>query len=194
MNRPTSSVAGKGASAIDAASRIVERLGDRIQADPRDFLPAIVRLQEAPPNPLGRRVLWVTLVFLAALLLWATFGKLDIVAVADGKLVPDTYLKIVQHTDSGVVKEILVKEGEQVRAGQVLMRMDTALSDSDLKALSADYQNKRIALRRIDAQLAGVPFMRRADEPSDLFTQVHAQYAANRGAYENALGQERTLR
>src|SRR5712691_2641514 len=189
----TSRPLGNAASAMAAAARVAERLGERIQADPRDFLPAIVRLQEAPPNPLGRRVLWVALAFLAALLLWATFGRLDIVAVAEGKLVPDTYLKIVQPTDSGVVKEILVKEGELVKAGQVLMRMDTALSDSDLKSLSADYHNKRIALRRIDAQLAGVPFMRRADEPSDLFTQVHAQYAANRQAYESALAQERAI-
>jgi len=180
-------------SPLGSAARIVERLGDRIQADPRDFQPAIVRLEEAPPNPLGRRVLWITLAFVAALIAWATFGRLDIVAVAEGRLVPDTYLKIVQPTDAGVVKEILVKEGEQVKAGQVLMRLDTTLSDSDLKSLSADYQNKRIALRRIDAQLAGAPFARRGDEPVELFTQVFAQYSANRQAYENALGQERAM-
>jgi len=180
-------------SAASAAWRAAERLGDRIQADPRDFQPALLRLQEAPPSPLGRRVLWVMLAFLAALILWATLGKLDIVAVADGKLVPDTYLKIVQPTDSGVVKEILVKEGQQVEGGQVLMRMDTTLSDSDLKTLTADHQNKRLALRRIDAQLDGKPFARHAGEPVELFTQVYAQYAANRQAYENALAQERAM-
>jgi len=184
--------AGK-TTVVGAASRAIERLGEHIQADPRDFRPALVRLQETPPNPLGRRVLWVMLAFIAGLILWSTFGKLDIVAVADGKLVPDTYLKIVQPTDSGVVKEILVKEGELVKSGQVLMRMDTALSESDIKALTADYHNKRIALRRIDAQLAGKPFMRRADEPGELFTQVFAQYTANRQSYESALGQERAI-
>ena len=163
------------------------------RANPRDFRPALVRLQETPPAPLGRRVLWATLVFLAALLAWSAIGQLDIVAVAEGKLVPDTYVKIVQPTDSGVVKEILVKEGEAVKSGQVLMRMDTALSESDLKALRADHQNKKIALRRIDAQLAGALFTRRADEPGELFNQVHAQYEANRRAYENALAQERAL-
>src|SRR6266850_160393 len=162
-------------------------------ADPADFLPALQRVQNRPPSPLGRKVLWTVLALVGATILWATLGKLDIVAVAEGKLVPDTYLKIVQPTDSGVVKEILVKEGQLVKAGQVLMRMDTTLSDSDLKALSADYHNKRIALRRIDAQLADAQFLRRADEPADLFTQVYAQYAANRGAYENALAQERTV-
>ena len=194
MNAPSGIYAApKQASPLAAAARVAERLGARIQADPRDFQPEIVRLQESPPNPLGRRVLWVVLAFLAALILWATLGQLDIVAVAEGKLVPDTYLKIVQPADSGVVKEILVREGEQVKSGQVLMRMDTALSDSDLKALAADYQNKRIALRRIDAQLAGAPFTRRADEPAELFTQVFAQYAANRQAYEKALAQERAM-
>jgi hemolysin D len=178
-------------SRFAAARRFAERAGARIQADPHDFLPSLVRLQEAPPSPLGRRVLGTTLIFLVALLLWATFGELDIIAVADGKLVPDTYVKIVQPTDSGVVKEILVKEGEEVKTGQVLMRMDTALSESDLKALTADYKNKRIALRRIDAQLAGEAFMRRAEEPAELFAQVFAQYLANRQAYENALAQER---
>lgn len=185
------SAPAKGASIIAAMRRMAERVGEGIQADPRDFQPAMVRLQESPPSPLGRRVLWVTLVFLALLLLWATFGQLDIVAVAEGKLVPDTYLKIVQPTDSGVVKEILVKEGERVKAGQVLMRMDMALSESDLKVLTADHQNKRLALRRIDAQLAGTPFTRRADDPPELFAQVQAQYTANRQAYENALAQER---
>lgn len=182
----------KGKAVMAAMQKSVERLGDRIQADPRDFQPALMRLQDSPPSPLGRRVLWAALIFLTALLIWAIFGRLDIVAVAEGKLVPDTYLKIVQPTDAGVVKEILVKENQSVKAGQVLIRMDTALSESDLKALTADYHNKRIALRRIDAQLAGTPFLPRADEPAALFAQVLAQYTANRQAYENALAQERT--
>ena len=164
-----------------------------MSAAARDFRPAIVRLEETPPHPLGRRVLWATLLFIGALVLWSLFGRLDIVAVAEGKLVPDTYVKIVQPADGGVVKEILVREGELVKGGQVLMRMDTTLSDSDLKALTIEYQNKRIALRRIDAQLDDAPFTQRADEPPELFTQVLAQYTANRQAYQNALGQERAL-
>ncbi|MFA6130628.1 MAG: HlyD family type I secretion periplasmic adaptor subunit [Candidatus Omnitrophota bacterium] len=177
--------------ALAGMRKIAERAGARIQADPRDFLPALVRLQEAPPSPLGRRVLAASLIFIVALLLWAAFGELDIIAVADGRLVPATYVKIVQPTDSGVLKEILVKEGEEVKTGQVLMRMDAALSESDLKEFGADYANKRLALRRIDAQLAGAPFTRRADDSAELYAQVHAQYLANRQAYDNALAQER---
>jgi hemolysin D len=158
-----------------------------------DFHPGLIRLQRTPPNPLGRWMLWTVLAFLFALLAWATFARLDIVAVAEGKLVPDSYVKIVQPVDAGVVKEILVREGEHVKAGQVLLRMDPALSDSDLKTLAADVQNRRMAVHRIDAQLAGASFTRRKDESPDLFAQVHAQFEANRQAYENSLAQERAL-
>ena len=173
-------------------SDVLQRLGKRIHADPREFRPALVRLQELPPSPLGRRMLWVALAFLAGLLTWSVYGQLDIVAVAEGRLVPNTYLKIVQPTDAGVVKEILVKEGERVKEGQILMRMDAVLSSSDLKSLAMDADNKRLALRRIDAQMAGAPLLRRADDPEAIFAQVQVQYLANRQAYENALAQERS--
>ena len=173
------------------ARRAAESAGERIDVDPRDFQPAIVRLQDKPPSPLGRRVLQAAAIFLALLVVWAAFGQLDIVAVAEGKLVPATYLQIVQPTDSGVVKEILVREGELVKAGQVLMRMDSALSESELKALTADAQNKRLALRRIDAELTPAPFEAQPGDPPEMFARVRAQYTANRHAYENALAQER---
>ena len=51
-------------------------------ADPRDFSPPLIRLQESPPSPLGRRVLLALFGLLVALLLWSVIGRLDIVAVA----------------------------------------------------------------------------------------------------------------
>ncbi len=159
--------------------------------DANDLRPPMERLQDTLPSPLGRRVLLAVIVFLVLVLLWAALGRLDVVAVAEGKLVPTTYLKIVQPTDSGVVKAILVREGEGVKAGQVLMRMDTTLSESELKALNADAQHKRLALRRIDAELTGTPIARLTGDSPQQLTQVQAQHAANRQAYENALAQER---
>jgi hemolysin D len=162
-------------------------------ADPADFQPALLQVQSRPPAPLGRGVLYVVLGLVGAVFLWAAIAKLDIVAVADGKLVPAGYLKIVQPSEQGVIKEILVQEGEAVRAGQILMRMDAALLDADGRALGAEYQTKRLAMRRIEAQLAGKRFAREADDPSALYFQMEAQYAANVSAYENALAQERSV-
>ena len=164
-----------------------------MQADPADFLPPLLRLQEKPPSPLAGWMLRLLLALLAALLLWALLGRLDIVAVADGKLVPSSYLKIVQPAEQGIVKEILVKEGEKVGTGQVLIRMDSVLTEADVKTIRAEYDNKRLALRRIDAQLGAKPLSRMRGDPAELYAQVSAQYAANVRAYQNALAQERAL-
>ena len=157
-----------------------------------DFSPPLLRLQETPPSPLGRWVLAILLVLLAALGAWAVVGKLDIVAVAEGKLVPQSYLKIVQPSDSGIVKEILVKEGEAVKAGQVLMRMDTLMVNADAKSLENEFQRKRLMLRRIDAELENRPFHAEADDPPMLAREIKAQYSANRVALEAALAEERS--
>ena len=160
-------------------------------ADPREFAPALLRVQATPPAPLAGALLSMLIAMFAALLAWAAIGRLDIVAVADGKLVPSSYLKIVQPSEQGVVKEILVQEGEQVREGQVLVRMDAALATADASALFNDYHSKRLALRRIDAQLAGSAMDRDADDPKELYAPARAQHAANVAAWENAVAQER---
>lgn len=163
------------------------------EADAADFLPSLQRVTDRPPSPLGRRVLYALLALLGATLLWSALGRLDVVAVAEGKLVPSGYLKIVQPSEQGVVREILVREGEEVGEGQVLARMDTVLSDADGKALTVDYHSKRLALRRIDAQLAGRALARQGDDPADLYAQTEAQFAANVNAYQNSLAQERSV-
>lgn len=161
------------------------------QADPLDFSPPLLRIQEKPPAPLAGWMLRILVGFLAGVALWAVFGRLDIVAVADGKLVPSSYLKIVQPAEQGIVQEILVREGEAVKEGQVLVRMDPVLTEADVKSIRSEYYNKRIALRRIDAQLSGSRLARVKDEPASLYGQVEAQYVANVRAYETALAQER---
>jgi HlyD family secretion protein len=172
--------------------KLHERLFASTEHDAMDFAPALLRSQNAPPHPMGQAVLRALMLMLAALLLWAVFGRLDIVAVAEGKLVPQTYLKIVQPSESGIVQEILVREGETVHAGQVLMRMDTLISEADGKALEAELQRKRMSLRRIDAELSGRAFgMEKGDSPS-LLREVQAQHHANLAAQDAALAEERT--
>ena len=73
---------------------------ERFSADPADFAPPLLRMQEKPPAPLAGWVLRLLLALLVAILLWAIFGQLDIVAVADGKLVPSSYLKIIQRVNT----------------------------------------------------------------------------------------------
>lgn len=132
------------------------------------------------------------LALLAFLLVWALVGRLDIVAVADGKLVPASYLKIVQPSEAGIVKEILVREGETVRAGQTLMRMDALITNADLDAITTEYARKRLALARIDAELGGNPFQPDAQAPVALARETGAQYQSNRDALAATLAEERS--
>ena len=172
----------------------VKRWKNRLTGvDPLDFSPGLLRIQAQPPTPFARALLYSLLTLLGLLLIWAIFGKLDVVASAEGKLLPQSYLKIVQPSEQGVIRDILVNEGEHVKAGQVLMRMDTTLSEADGKGIQTDYLSKKIALRRIDAELAGRPFARRPGDPASLHTHALAQYRANRTAYDTALAQERSL-
>lgn len=157
-----------------------------------EFSPPLLRLQESPPNPMGRKVLWAIITLAGALLAWAIIGQLDIVAVADGKLVPQSYVKIVQPAEAGIVKEILVHEGEAVIAGQALMRMDALITEADAAALKAELSRKRLSLRRIDAELSGKPFQPGAGGSAALVREIEAQYQANRNALEAALGEERS--
>ena len=170
----------------------LNNLTESTTVDHRAFHPPLIRLQHTAPNPMRRRVLWMLLALLAFLLSWAMLGRLDIVAVADGKLVPTSYLKIVQPSEAGIIKDILVREGEQVKAGQTLMRMDALISDADLDAIISEHARKRLALRRIDAELAGQPFKQASNDPQALVQEVAAQYQANRDALVATLAEERS--
>lgn len=165
--------------------------GRELRIDPAEFAPEILRVQSSPPRPMPRAVLGAALALLLSAILWAAFGRLDIVAVAQGKLVPHSSLKIVQPAEAGIIKEILVSEGQTVRAGQLLMRMDPTLSAADLESLQSELQQKSLALRRIDAQIDERPLRGEPRDPPALFRQAQAQLLANRSALETAIAQER---
>ena len=155
-----------------------------------DFLPGPLRLLEHPPSPIPRRLLYWLLALLVLSSLWLVFGRLDIVAIADGKLAPRTSLKIVQPTDAGTVVEIAVAEGEMVLPGQVLLRLDSGMHEAETRALQGDLALRALQLRRIDAELADRPLLRQPGDMTEGFARADAQYRANRTSYLDALAQE----
>ena len=158
-----------------------------------DFLPEILALQEELPSPLPRFVLWTVLGLIGALSVWACVGKLDVVAVAEGRFVPKSQLRIVQPAEGGVMTELLVKEGEHVGAGQVLARMDMRAAEADAATAQNEAALKRLQLRRIDAELAGKTLPVQPDDPPRLHAQVEAQRAARVHAHEAGLAEQRTV-
>jgi HlyD family secretion protein len=172
-------------------AKVLRWRGERV--DTLEFAPEIIKSQARPPSPLPRAVLHTLLALFALLVVWAIVGRLDIVAVSQGKLVPQSFLKIVQPAEPGIVREILVKEGDTVREGQVLARMDTRLLDADRGILRAELLRRDLQLRRIDAELSGAVLERKPGDAGALYAQVEAQHRARRQAYLDALGAEQAL-
>ena len=159
--------------------------------DTFDFAPGILGVQQMPPSPLPRMVLRGVLILLFVLLLWSLFGRLDIVSVADGKLLPISYLKIVQPFEAGIVREIAVDEGQAVTKGQLLIRMDANFSEADSKSIQSELQHKSLELRRIEAELTGKSFTRQKTDSVEMFNRVYAAYQSNRRALEDDIASER---
>lgn len=158
---------------------------------PLDFSAPLLRVQAEPPAPMAGRLMRALLVFFGLLLLWLCIGRLDIVAVATGKLVPQSYLRIVQPLEQGIVREILVREGERVKAGQVLMRMDPRLTEADQRVVASELALKRLQIRRIDAELAGSALKPLQGDDAALLAQVDSQFRARRQAHQDAVEAER---
>jgi hemolysin D len=107
------------------------------------FLPANLELTETPPHPAP---LWAARLLVGAVLLVvliATLGQLDIVAIAPGQLIPNANIKVIQPAVTGVVRQILVQNGDRVKAGQLLIELDPTLAIAD-----AD----KATTKKIDAQ------------------------------------------
>jgi len=179
-------------------------LSERLDPAALDFAPSLLALQARPPSPLPRTMGTLIVLLVASLIAWSALGQLDIIAVADGKLVPKTYVKIVQPAEGGILKDILVNEGDHVQAGQVLMRMDRRLAEADTRMLDQAIAQRTLQLARIDAELADRPLALTQSTASplagegqgdgeidtNLLQQVQAQYQARRRAHEDALAEE----
>ena len=97
-----------------------------------EFLPAALEVLETPPNPAGRALLWALLAFVAIAIGWAAFGHVDVVAAAQGKVIPRGRVRVIQPADAGVVRAIHVVDGTSVRAGQPLISLDPTISQAEV--------------------------------------------------------------
>src|SRR5512145_37784 len=114
-----------------------------------EFLPAVLEIEETPPSPVGRMVTWTIIAVFAAAGLWAAFGTIDIVAIAQGKIIPSGHSKVVQPLESGVIRAIHVQNGQEVQEGQVLIELDTTTNSADRDRLVNELQAARLDVARL---------------------------------------------
>src|SRR5882757_3771700 len=92
----------------------------RTSAEETAFLPAALEIVETPASPAGRAVAATIIAIFCFAVAWASFSHVDIVASASGKIVSSGGTKVIQPFETGVVRAIHVRDGQQVRAGAVL--------------------------------------------------------------------------
>lgn len=119
-----------------------------------EFLPAALEIMETPPRPLGRAILWLIIAAAVFALVWAFLAKVDIVAVAEGRIVPRGRLQSVETSETGIVRKIFVTEGETVTAGQPLIQLDPTYADADANAARSELATARLQEIRSVALLA----------------------------------------
>ena len=136
-------------------------------------------------------LLALLLLFVVSFVLWADNFNLEVVSVAEGEVKPKGETKSIQHLEGGIVKEILVEEGEKVSKGNPLMVLESTLSDADVKELQARQDFLKIQIIRLKAEIRGsdgIRFPRQlAKKNSELIQQEKELHAARRRKLLNEL-------
>jgi hemolysin D len=117
------------------------------------FLPAALEIVETPPSPIGRAISLIVAALFCLALAWATFGQVDIVATAPGRILPSGRIKVIQPFETGVVRAIHVQDGQKVAAGDVLIELDPTIGDADRQHLESDLMGAELDVARLKAAL-----------------------------------------
>ncbi len=125
------------------------------RAAEREFLPGALEIIDTPASPAGRLMIGAIVLLVTVAVTWACIGKVDIIAVANGRLIPAGEVKLIQPLEIGVVKQIAVTEGDRVRRGDVLIELDPTTTAADVDRIARDLLQARLDAARLSAQLAG---------------------------------------
>lgn len=154
-----------------------------IRTEEVSFLPAALEIIERPVSPTARATTWALLILLAATIAWLTLGRIDVVASAQGRLIPVDNVKIIQPAEAGVVRAILIRDGQRVRRGQPLVELDPTVSAAEavqaeraLETAELDRARARAILSALDGH--GLAFAAPPGTPGDV--------AANQAALARA--------
>jgi hemolysin D len=131
------------------------KLPDRRREFELAFLPAALEVVETPPSPIGRAISITIIALFCFALAWSIYARVDIVASAQGKIVPSGRSKVIQPLEIGVVRAIHVRDGQEVRAGEVLIELDPTMSGAERDHLKSDLTGAQLDVARLRAALLG---------------------------------------
>jgi hemolysin D len=146
-----------------------------LKAHEAEFLPAALSIQTQPVSPAGRWVARILMLLLVVLFVWSVMGQMDIIVNAQGKIIPGGYTKTIASVEVASVQTLNVQEGQAVKAGDVLIELDTRTSDSERDKSEGERQSAWLQAERSRAMLkaieTGQPPKLAAGKPQDLDAQ-----------------------
>ena len=156
MNAPPHLQAVQPGDAVAQARHgVLARLFGPARDLEREFQPHTLAIQETPPSPFTRMLLWALAILLAAVLVWAWVGTVPISASAPAKFETDARTQVVQSLNSGTVIKILVANGQDVHQGQPLIELDPMADRAALESQSRSRALNGLESHRIRAELSG---------------------------------------
>lgn len=114
-------------------------------------------LQQSPRG--GRLMLWAVVLFFVFAAYWASIAELDEVTRGTGKVIPSSQVQVIQNLEGGILAEILVSEGDIVKPGQTLLRIDDTRFASSYREGRVGYLNLKARAARLQAEAEGVEFV-----------------------------------
>jgi hemolysin D len=125
-------------------------------SEAREFLPAALEILDTPANPIGRAVALTLGAFFVIAVTWAWIGEIDIVAVAQGRVVPIGGVKVIQPREIGNVRAIHVTDGQHVEAGELLIELDPAENEVDRNQIERERVEAVVRVARLVAYINGL--------------------------------------
>ncbi|MCW8883870.1 MAG: HlyD family type I secretion periplasmic adaptor subunit [Motiliproteus sp.] len=150
-----------------------------------EFLPAALEVEQTPASPVGRTIIWAIVVLFVIAAGWSWFGKVDIVAVATGKVIPSERVKQIQPIETGAVQAIYIEEGQYVNKGDPLIALDNTLHQADIQRLDTELQQRQLESLRMAAFERWLAANKQGTKPPilDISSANHSQSNIQRQQY-----------
>ncbi|WP_343293461.1 HlyD family type I secretion periplasmic adaptor subunit [Vandammella animalimorsus] len=161
-----------------------QRPAGLLHEDEAEFLPAALAVQERPVSPTLRLIAWLLMLLALAVLLWSLLGRMDIIVQAEGKVVLSERTKTVAAVETGRVAQLRVREGQSVRAGDLLLQLDTRLVEAEQGKAHNELNQAALVQARNQALLQALELGRRPRLPA--LQAINAAHGARVAQAEHA--------
>ena len=156
-------------------------MGTKVEKNDLRYMSSVSEavLEQAPTG--AKWLLWTVAVFVALAIFWASWAQLDELSRGEGEIIPSKQLQVIQNMEGGIVAEILVREGDLVEKGQVLLRIDDTRFSSSFKENKVRELELIAKAIRLKAESEGNPFVTPEDFPyefNSLISQEKSLYEA----------------